>query len=326
MSRPLRIDYPGAWHHVMNRARRGHVLYQDNEDHELFLSLLRETAAMFHMNVAAYCLMPNHYHVLVQTEDGNLSRCMRHVNGVYTQKYNIRYKTDGTLFRGRYKSVLVQADSHLLQLIRYIHKNPVKAGMAENLADFRWSSHAGYVSGKREWAWLHTDFILSMLTQDKKQQDIQYKSFMGMPDSEEIEVFYAKKNLSSILGEKTFIHWVKEIFFQEKKDQDVPDSKRLAPDIDQINCVVANIYGIDKDRLFKAKRGVENEPRNVAIYITRHLKGEPLNKIGEAFNLNRDSSVSSAIERVRNRIEKDRAFRKRINAIKEVFYKGQTET
>jgi hypothetical protein len=270
--------------------------------------------------------MPNHYHVLVQTGEGNLSRCMRHVNGVYTQKYNIRHKTDGTLFRGRYKSVLVQADSYLLQLVRYIHKNPVKAGLVENPGDFRWSSHTGYMSGKREWAWLYKDFILSMLTQNKKQQAIQYKSFMGMPVSEEIELFYSKKNLSSILGEKTFIQWVKETFFHEKKDHEVPDSKHLAPDIDKINSVVARLYRIEKNRLFTAKRGVENEPRNVAIYIARQLKGEPLNKIGEAFNLNRDSSVSSTIERVKKRLEGDRAFKKRVNDIKEELYKGQTET
>jgi REP element-mobilizing transposase RayT len=86
MSRPLRIDYPGAWHHVMNRARRGYDLFLDKEDYELFISLLKETAGLFQMNIAAYCLMPNHYHMLVQSADGNLARCMRHINGVYTQK------------------------------------------------------------------------------------------------------------------------------------------------------------------------------------------------------------------------------------------------
>ncbi len=148
MSRPLRIDYPGAWHHVMNRSRKGTILYHDEEDFLLFLSLVRETSAMYHMNVSSYCLMSNHYHLLVQTEEGNLTRCMRHINGIYTQKYNIRHKCDGTLFRGRYKSVLVQADSYLLELVRYIHMNPVKADLVDTPDTYKWSSHIGYTSKK----------------------------------------------------------------------------------------------------------------------------------------------------------------------------------
>lgn len=326
MSRPLRIDYPGAWHHVMNRARRNHDLYQNVEDYELFLSLLQEAAALFHMNIAAYCLMPDHYHLLVQSEDGNLSRCMRHINGIYTQKYNIRHKADGTLFRGRYKSVLVQEDSYLLQLIRYIHKNSVKAGLAENPGDYKWSSHAGYGSNKREWGWIYKDFILSMLTPQKEEQGRQYKSFMGLPVTEEIESFYSGKHLPSILGGTAFAAWVKKTFFTEKLNFEVPESKRLAPDTDYINKVVAESYGIESDQLFTAKRGVENEPRNVAIYISRHLKGDPLNKIGRVFNLKRDSSVSSAIERVNKKLEKDKKLRERVREIEENLYKGQTET
>ncbi len=139
MSRPLRIDYPGAWHHVMNRARRGSELYHDDEDYKVFLSLIQETSAIFHMNVSAYCLMPTHYHLLIQAEEGNLSRCMRHLNGVYTQKYNSRHNCDGAFFKGRYKSVLVQEDSYLLQLVRYIHRNPLKAGLTTTLNDYMWS-------------------------------------------------------------------------------------------------------------------------------------------------------------------------------------------
>ena len=89
MSRPLRIDYPKAWHHVMNRARRGTALFIDKADFQQFIDLLQETAELFNVNVAAFCLMPTHYHLMVQTPDANLSRCMRHLNGVYTQKYNV---------------------------------------------------------------------------------------------------------------------------------------------------------------------------------------------------------------------------------------------
>ncbi len=114
MARPLRIEYPGAWYHVMNRGRRAEKIFTDHKDYKAFIDLLKETSCAWNISVAAYCLMPNHYHALVQTPDANISRAMRHLNGVYTQRYNSRHHLDGPLFRGRYKSILVSADNYLL--------------------------------------------------------------------------------------------------------------------------------------------------------------------------------------------------------------------
>ena len=113
MSRPLRIQYPDAWYHVMNRGRRGEKIFTAKEDFWSFVILLEELAEVFNVNVAAYCLMSNHYHILVQTPDANLSRSMRHLNGVYTQRFNKRHCCDGQLFRGRYKSIVVESDSYV---------------------------------------------------------------------------------------------------------------------------------------------------------------------------------------------------------------------
>jgi REP element-mobilizing transposase RayT len=101
MSRPLRIDYPNAWHHVMNRARRRTDLFVDKADYQQFIDLLQESSDLFNVNVAAFCLMPTHYHLMLQAPDATLSRCLRHLNGIYTQKYNVSHVCDGTLFRGR---------------------------------------------------------------------------------------------------------------------------------------------------------------------------------------------------------------------------------
>jgi putative transposase len=100
MSRPLRIEYPGAWYHVMNRGRQREKIFASSEDYEIFIVVLREAVEMWNLKVAAYCLMSSHYHLLLHTPDGNISRCMRHINGVYTQRYNRRHKKDGQLFRG----------------------------------------------------------------------------------------------------------------------------------------------------------------------------------------------------------------------------------
>ena len=129
MSRPLRIEYEGAWYHVMNRGRRFEDIFDSPDNYTAFVELLKDTSEMWNVRIAAYCLMPNHYHLLVCTPDANISRSMRHLNGLYTQAYNRDHKCDGPLFRGRYKSILVSADDYLLQLVRYIHRNPLKAGI-----------------------------------------------------------------------------------------------------------------------------------------------------------------------------------------------------
>ncbi len=323
MSRPLRIEYPNAWHHVMNRARREQKLFRDKEDYICFYDLLHETSEMFNIKISAYCLMPTHYHLLVQTPEMNLARCMRHLNGVYTQRYNIRHKCDGTLFRGRYKSILVEEDSYLLQLVRYIHRNPLRAGIVEKLDQFQWSSHKGYVSKAKKWDWLNKGFILSMLSSKKSQQIKRYKEFISIEDTEEISQVFERKKMPSMLGSEDFIKWVKKIFFIKKRDREIPESKSLAPDTISIIKTVCNFYKIEEGQIFFVKRGTENEPRNVAIYMMRILKGEPLLKIGSDFKLSKHSSVSSVIERTRQKIQKDKKFKKRIEEIKILLINGQ---
>ena len=250
---------------------------------------------MFNIRIAAYCLMPSHYHILVQTPEMNLARCMRHLNGVFTQRYNIRHKSDGTLFRGRYKSILVEQDSYLLQLVRYIHRNPFREDMVEKLDEYQWSSHRGYITRAKQWHWLYKDFILKMLTSDKRQQIKKYKQFVSIEDSQEILQVFDKKYLPSILGSEGFIKWVKKVFLTEKHNKEIPDSKNIAPDGESIIKTICSYYKIDEEKVFSVKRGTENEARNVAIYLMRKLRGDPLVKIGSIFNLTKHSSVSSVI-------------------------------
>ena len=146
MAIPLRIQYPGAWYHVMNRGRRGEEIFSEKKDYLLFIDLLCEAVDMWGVKIAAYCMMPNHYHLLIQTPDTNLSRCMRYLNGIYTQRFNRYHHCDGQLFRGRYKSILIDADRYLLELARYIHRNPLKAGLVGRLSNYLWSGHRGYIS------------------------------------------------------------------------------------------------------------------------------------------------------------------------------------
>ncbi len=314
MSRPLRIEYPDAWYHVMGRTRWGQEAFPAEEDYYSFIDLLKDTAEIFNMRIAAYCLMATHYHLLIQTPDANLSRCMRHINGVYTQRYNARNECDGTLFRGRYKSILVDADSYLLELVRYIHRNPLRAGIADKLNDYPWSSHKGYISKAKKWEWLHKHYILDMFSKDNKLQITAYKRFISKEEPEELIGHYSKKNMPSILGSDKFIKWVKDRFPKNKKGKGIPKSKNLCPKVIDIKKAVCNHYEIKAAELLKSRRGVENEARDLAIYMLRYMRGERLTIIGQEFNLNNYSSVSTAIERIKRKLESNK-FKKQYKQI-----------
>ena len=324
MSRPLRIDYPNAWHHVMNRARRGQDLFVDKADYQQFIDLLQEITDLFNVNVAAYCLMPTHYHLMLQTPDANLSRCMRHLNGVYTQRYNVSHSCDGTLFRGRYKSILVDADNYVLQLVRYIHRNPLKAGLVKRLDQYVWSSHKGYLSKAKKWNWLYKHFVLDMLTTQINSQIQIYRQFMAQEQDEDLVRVLDGKNPPSMLGSEKFISWIKDRFFKKKKDKEVPASKELAPDLDTIISEVSRYYKVRPTKLKAVRRGIENEPRDVAMYLIRSMRAEPLMRVGENFGLNQYSSVSSAVTRVKAKLQKDRKFKDCLEHIESNILKGQT--
>ena len=144
----------------MNRGRRAEKIFDVKEDYYSFIDLLKELDEVFNVRIAAYCLMSNHYHLLIQTPDANLARSMRHLNGVYTQRFNKRHCCDGQLFRGRYKAIVVESDSYALELVRYIHRNPIEAGIVENITDYQWSTHKSYLSSAKKWEWLYKDYIL----------------------------------------------------------------------------------------------------------------------------------------------------------------------
>jgi putative transposase len=326
MSRPLRIQYPDAWYHVMNRGRRSEVIFQEKKDYSTFIDLLKEAVDLWNVRVSAYCLLSNHYHLLVQTPKANLSRCMRHINGVYTQRFNRSHHVDGQLFRGRYKSILIDADSYLLELIRYIHRNPVESGMVKNLEKYPWSTHQGYLSDAKKWGWIYKDFVLSMFSDDKTISRTRYREFVSRESPEEINVILGKKKLPSVLGNEGFMERMRRTFSADKRHVEVPESRSLAPDVKRIKEVVCRSYNMEKEALIVTRRGMANEPRNVAIYLMRHLRGDSLEEIGREFGIAKYSSVSSVIERTKAMIAKDRKLRHRVEELKKGIDMSQEQT
>ena len=156
MARPARIQYENAFYHVMNRGRGKRWIFHGTRYYEAFLKTLEESHQRFDAKFHAYCLMGNHYHLLVETPLANLDRIMRHINGVYTQRHNRFKRTDGPLFRGRYKAVLIDEDAYLLQVSRYIHRNllEVQGASKIDLDTHRWSSYPAYANKATSPNWL----------------------------------------------------------------------------------------------------------------------------------------------------------------------------
>lgn len=326
MSRPLRIEFPGAWYHIMNRGRRRENIFSTPEDYQSFIRVLQEAADLWNLKIAAYCLMSNHYHILVQTPDANLSRGMRHINGIYTQRFNRRREIEGQLFRGRYKAVLIEEDSHLLEVLRYIHRNPLRAGLAEDVNDFPWSSHHGYLSGAKKWEWLHKEFLLSMLSKSRSGRLASYRKFVSLDDSEETERFYSLKNLPSVMGGDSFKQWLKEHFSHLSFRDEIPESRLLAPSAQEIITTTCRHFKVPKEQLFTSRRGQENLPRDLAIYLVRVLTRKTMPEIGTHFEISNYSTVGSVIDRMKQREAKDRDFRKILEKIKSRIAKSQKRT
>lgn len=164
MARPLRIEFPGATYHVTTRGDRREPIYQTDADRRLHLALMAQALRRFDGQLLAYCLMGNHFHLVLQTRQANLSRLMRHVNGTYTQAYNRRHGLVGHLFQGRFKAILVDRDAYLLALCRYVERNPVAAGWVPAAGDWPWSSYRAHVGLDVAPDWLEVDALLGQFS------------------------------------------------------------------------------------------------------------------------------------------------------------------
>ena len=167
MARPLRIEYPGAVYHITGRGNERKAIFKDDHDRKAFLSTLQHANNRYNWTCHSYCLMNNHYHLLIETPDGNLSIGMRQLNGIYTQLYNKRHKRNGHLFQGRYKAILIQKDTHLLEVYRYIVLNPVRAGTVGQPDAWKWSSYRATAGREQPHPCLTTAWILGQFSRKR---------------------------------------------------------------------------------------------------------------------------------------------------------------
>jgi hypothetical protein len=252
---------------------------------------------------------------------------MRHLGGVYTQWFNRQHGLDGQLFKGRYKAILVGEDEYLQGLVRYIHHNPLKAGLAKSLEQYPWSSHLGYLRRGEAWKWLHTGPLLSQFSDNPGKARAEYNRFMARDEDEELERIFSLKKLPAILGNSEFVQTIKDRFFAAKLNPEVPESRHLAPvTMEAIKEAVCEAYGINEDALAASARGVTNDPRDISIYLARTIKGDSLKQIGEDFGVEKYSTVGSAIARVKAKIQNDQMVAGKIEKIIKELDKSQKKS
>lgn len=317
MSRPLRIEYPGAFHHVMNRGRHQCDIFPDKIYFKLFLDGVREASERFNLEVHAYCLMTNHYHLLVKTPEANLQRAMRHINGVYTQRYNKLLKTDGSLFRGRYKSILVDSDNYLLQLSQYIHLNPLTAGMVERLTDYPWSSYPVYAGINQAPEWLYTDEIYGQLPTNNDISS-RYQTYVeGSYQDAEVKAFYCADQSNSVLGGERFIERIKSQSNQDSIEVRYDERKKFRPSIERVVQETALFYKMTVEQVQRVKkgRGLKNQPRQLAMYLSQQVGGYRLKDIAEYFGLRHYGGVSYAVFKIKEALKGNEYLRDEIKII-----------
>ncbi len=295
MARPLRADYPGAVHHVMARGHERSRIFRDDRDRNRFLQLLGSAAQDLAIFIHGYCLMDNHYHLLVETPEGGLSRAIKAISGRYSQWFNWRHKRSGHLFEGRFKSVLVQKEKHLLELARYIVLNPVRAGLVERVGDWRWSNYRATAGMAAVPPWLVVDWTLAQFARSRYTAREAYRRFVaaGKDSGEKIE----KLEKKPYVGDRRFLRRVERMLAGKPAGDEIPMRYRRAGEVrlHQILETVAKEWRVPVERLSRMRGG---EDKKAAIYLAKKLTRLEGRQIGEALGVKpaRLSNVVTEVE------------------------------
>lgn len=315
MSRPLRIEYLGAVYHVMNRGNSRQKTFLSKDDYQTFLNTLAETHDLWDIEVFAYCLMENHYHLCLRTPQGNLSRIMRHLGGLYTQRFNRAHGRDGVLFRGRYKAIVVDADEYLASVVRYIHLNPVEAGLAKTPEQYPWSSHAVYLKLRQAPAWLKVQEVLGRFGSIK-----EYQKFVLSGNEEAIKEFYHRSRQGPLLGKETFRDRIRKRLSRIDREHPRYERMGLRPTAERVLKQVAKEYGVLAEDLLQGRRGIDNEARKVAMYLVKRLCDLTLQETAERFRVGSYGVIGWACHGIRSRMRVDKQLKNRVEGIEEVVY------
>jgi putative transposase len=268
MARPLRIEYEGAVYHVTSRGNAGQDIFLIDHDRHAFLEILGDAVERFAWICHAYCLMSNHYHLLIETRSANLSRGMRHLNGVYTQRFNRRQGRPGHVLQGRFKSILVEKESHLLELARYVVLNPVRAKMVRSARDWPWSSYRATAGQEEPLPLLAVDWILSQFGGDRRTAVDLYRRFVTQGRGAEV---WDGLRGGVLMGSEHFVETMTPFLRETKRQREIPRRERLLarPSLDELFSTATTKEARDA-RIHEATRVHEYTLSQLQVHLGLH--------------------------------------------------------
>ncbi len=298
MGRTIRIEYPGALYHVTSRGNERKKIYYDEYDYLKFLSILNDYYERFGILIYCFVLMGNHYHLIMETPYGELQKIMHGINSAYTGHFNRRHQRIGHLFQGRYQALLVDKDSYLLQLSRYIHLNPVRAGIVEKPEDFRWSSYQGFMGKERKEKWVNYDAVLSLLSNNEENARQLYLKYVHEMPAQKIESPLKDTYAQLVLGGEEFIEKIENII-EGKIPLSDSSYHMIIPE--EIVNKVAEVMDTEVISIVSLA-GKDNPGRKVAIYLMKRFTSLSNNEIGKIFEGMNPSTVSQVYSRFRKEL------------------------
>jgi putative transposase len=301
MARPLRIQFAGALYHVMSRGNEKQPIVRDDIDRAKRVDWLRRTVEIYGWRLHAFALMTNHEHLFVETPEPNLSAGMQYLGGSYTSYFNWRYKRSGHLFQGRFKAHLVQTEGYFREVSRYIHLNPVRAGIVTRPEDYRWSSYPGYARAKRALAWVCYDSVLAEFGRASIEARRAYSRFVRDGLDNPLPSPFAKTVGGLLLGSAAFVAKVQRMLQGRPNDEGLPQLRELQPqprpELQRIVAEVADYFGCDPTA-WRTGRRVSDVSRAMAAYLARRRFGYPVRQVAEVLGYCGCSGVSNAVARI----------------------------
>ncbi len=316
MARQLRIEFKGALYHILSRGNAQQNIFLSDDDHKLFLNILEEISDRFDIDIFAYVLMNNHYHLLLRTNTPNLSKSMQWLGTAYTRRFNLSHSRSGHLFQGRFKSILVQNKAYLTQLSCYIHRNPLRAGVVNRLADYRLSSYRAYAYKAKHPDWLKKKIILSQFKGEEPHK--AYREKVQKYSDEETKIWENLRH-GFIFGTKRYLEKIKTNYLKKESDPELPQLNRIRKDknLEKLLKSAAKILDCDIETFRRSarisKKDVQN--RDILLYYLRDTGRYTNKQIGELFGLT-FSAVSRRANIIKSEIFKKTKIRRKYNLIK----------
>lgn len=314
MARPLRIEYPGAFYHVMHRGNAQADIFLSDRDREKFIEYLSLAVDRYELKIHTYCLMSNHYHLLVETLQPNLSQAIKWINVSYATYFNRKRQRSGHLFQGRFKAIVVNADEYLKQLSRYIHLNPIRANMVEHVKGYQWSSYRALGGYKKGPGWLETRWLLSLFGNDRKK----YRQFVEKAQKEKIQDPSKDVVRGLILGGAEFVDWINTTFLDKMAgSKEKPQLLSLKPGLitEDLIPYICDEFGCEREKII-CKGLKKNCARDVAIYLSREMTGETGVALGQYFGGISGAGITVRYNHIKHKLQNDRKLKRQISNIK----------